>query len=61
MQGAHSCPCAYWAKGFDKQFANVGMVSPFVSLGIGAHASHSFMTSCQPKGQRADNEPGTQV
>ena len=36
--------CANWAAYVDKQFRDLGMVSPFVSSGIGALDSLGFMS-----------------
>ena len=36
-------PCANWARGVEVKFATLAMASPFISSGIGALNSHSFV------------------
>ena len=38
-------PCANWARGIEVKFAALGMASPFISSGIGALSSNSFVAT----------------
>ena len=50
----HHLPCANWAQGIDRQFASLGIASPFVSSGIGARAldSHGLLSGMAQGRQR---------
>ncbi len=45
-------PCANWAQGIDRQFASLGIASPFVSSGIGALDSHGLLSRMAQGRQR---------
>ena len=45
-------PCANWARGIEMKLATLGMAPPFISSGIGALDSHSFVAKMAEVRQR---------